>query len=260
LQTKHVGAGALGLTEAPQSVLDLLRSPGRPYANIYVNDCDQDVCLSYWLLKNPDKVLSLKAQDNIARLIIGEDFIDATAGSFPIDLTREIMQQTVWIFEPYTSARNNAELKKYSPGQVVALIMEVYERINLYVEGKARKIEVNARYEIVGGGKGWALAQEIGPYARMRLYQEGVQALITFRDNLDGSYTYSIGKISAFINFPIPDLYQVLNRAENLNDPVDQWGGSTIIGGSPRRSGSKLKPEELENMVNKYLSSGLKTE
>ena len=235
----------------------LFQKDNQPHANIYVNDCDQDVCLSYWLLKNPDKILGLKAQDNIARLIIGEDFLDATAGSFPIDLTRDMMQQSFWIFEPYTTARNNAELKKYSSSQMVELIMSVYERINLFAEGKAQRIEVDARYEIVGGGKGWILAKEIGPYARAQLYQEGVQALITFRDNQDGTYTYSIGKISPFIKFPIPEIYNVLNQAENLNDTNDQWGGSTIIGGSPRRSSSKLKPKELENIVNDYLSFGL---
>ena len=113
---------------------------------------------------------------------------------------------------------------------------------------------MDARYEIVGGGKGWMLAKEIGTYARAQLYQERVQALITFRDNQDGTYTYSIGKISWFINFPIPEIYNVLNQAENLNDPDNQWGGSTLIGGSPRRRGSKLNPELLENIVNDYLS------
>ena len=232
----------------------LFQKDNQPHANIYVNDCDQDVCLSYWLLKNPDKILNLRVQDYIARLIIGEDFVDATAGSFPIDLTRDIVQQSFWIFEPYTTARNNGELKDYSSSQMVELIMSVYERINLYTEGKAQKIEVDARYEIIGGGEGWILAKEIGAYARAQLYQEGVQALITFRDNQDGTYTYSIGKISDFIKFPIPEIYNVLNQAENLIDPSSQWGGSTIIGGSPLRSGSKLKPEELENIVNDYLS------
>jgi hypothetical protein len=244
---------ALGLFE-------LFQKDSQPYANIYINDCDQDVCLSYWLLKNPDKVRGLKAQDNIARLIIIEDFMDSTAGSFPVDLTRDIVQQSFWIFEPYTVARNNAEVKKYSPSQMVDLIMSVYERINLFAEGKAQKIEIDTRHKLAGGGKGWTLAEEIGSYARLKLYQEGVQALITFRDNQDGTYTYSIGKISGFIKFPIPPLYNVLNQAENRNDTNDQWGGSTLIGGSPRRSGSRLKPEELENIVNDYLSIGLKAE
>ena len=232
----------------------LFQKDNQPHANIYVNDCDQDVCLSYWLLKNPGRILGLEAQDNIARLIIGEDFLDATAGSFPIDLTRDTMQQSFWIFEPYTTARNSGELINYSSSQMVELIMRVYERISQYAEGKAQKIEMDARYEIVGGGKEWTLAKEIGAYARAQLYQEGVQSLITFRENQDGTYTYSIGKISGFINFPIPEFYNVLNQAENLIDPNSQWGGSTIIGGSPRRSGSKLKPEKLENIVNDYLS------
>ena len=97
----------------------------------------------------------MKAQDAIARLIISEDFIDATAGSFPVDLTQKMMQQFYWVFEPYTTARNSAELKNYSSCQMIALIMRVLERINLFIEGKAKKIEVDARYKIVGGGKDW---------------------------------------------------------------------------------------------------------
>lgn len=241
-------------------LFNLFQKNNQPHANIYVNDCDQDVCLSYWLLKNPDKITGLRAQDNIARLIICEDFVDATAGSFPIDLTRDVIQQTVWIFEPYTIARNNAELRKCSSDKMVELIMRVYERINLFVEGKAQTIEVDSRHEIVGGGNGWVLAREIGPYARVHLYQKGVTALVTFRDNQDGTYTYSIGKISDFINFPIPKLYSILNQAEHLHDTNNQWGGSSIIGGSPRRSNSTLKPKELEALVNDYLVFGLQKE
>ena len=233
----------------------LFQKDNRPHANIYVNDCDQDVCLSYWLLKNPDKIINLSIQDNIARLIIGEDFLDATAGSFPIDLTRDIMQQSFWIFEPYTIVRHNGELKNYTSRQMVELIQSVYDRIDLYTEGKAKKIEADCRHKIVGGGKGWVLAEEIGSYARTHLYQEGIQALITFRDNQDSTFTYSIGKVSGFIDFPITDFYNVVNKAENLIDPNNQWGGSTTIGGSPRRSGSKLRPEELENIINDYMST-----
>lgn len=79
-----------------------------------------------------------------------------------------------------------------------------WDFIPISSEGKAQMIEADARHEIVGGGKGWVLAKEIGAYARAKLYQEGVRALITFRDNQDGTYTYSVGKISGFINFPIP--------------------------------------------------------
>jgi len=232
----------------------LFQKNGEPHANVYVNDCDQDVCLSYWLLRNPDKIRGLRVQDNIARLIIAEDFMDATAGSFPIDLTRDMMQEIVWIFEPYTTARSRAELKKYSAEQTVDLIMSVCERIDLYVEGKGQKLQVDFSYEIIGGGQGWKLARETGGYARVQLYREGVDALVTMRDHQDGTYTYSVGKISAFIDFPIADLYKVLNQAENLHDASDQWGGSPLIGGSPRKSRSRLSPTEIEKIINDFLS------
>ena len=232
----------------------LFQRDDQPHANVYVNDCDQDVCLSYWLLRNPDRVVDLQAQDRIARLIIGEDFLDATAGSFPLEMTREAVQQAFWIFEPYTTARSSGELKGLSSTQMGNLITSVCERIDLYVAGKAESIEADTQYELVGGGSGWVLAHEIGGYARVELYRKGVQVLVAYRDNQDGTYTYSIGKISGFVQFPIKALYGVLNQAEGLVDPHNQWGGSDMIGGSPRQSGSRLKPKEFEQIVNSYLA------
>ena len=69
----------------------------RPHANIYVNDCDQDVCLSYWLLSEADRVRQLRIEMDIAKLIIFEDFLDATAGAIPVDPITESSETWVTV-------------------------------------------------------------------------------------------------------------------------------------------------------------------
>ena len=52
-----------------------------------------------------------------------------------------------------------------------------------------------------------------------------------------------------FINLK-PDFSLALNKAEGLFTQENRWGGSSIIGGSPRKTGSRLSPKKLEKVIN----------
>jgi hypothetical protein len=45
-------------------------------------------------------------------------------------------------------------------------------------------------------------------------------------------------------------IYEALNAAENLTAQDNCWGGSPIIGGSPRKTGSRLPPDKIEKIIN----------
>lgn len=66
---------------------------------------------------------------------------------------------------------------------------------------------------------------------------------------------YTIGKISPFVDFDISMILNTLNK-EEFGDvvPADCWGGSAMIGGSPRVSGSKLSPKMVEEIINKTIA------
>ena len=64
----------------------------------------------------------------------------------------------------------------------------------------------------------------------------------------DGKKVYSIGRRSRYVQFPVTKLYEIFNEAEGL-DPRTGWGGSDIIGGSPRALGSYLTWEMLKNLT-----------
>jgi hypothetical protein len=147
-------------------------------------------------------------------------------------------------------------------GQELADIIDaVGERINRHIDGHGERIELDTEFKPRGGGNGWTLVEEVGCDARAAVYHSGVKAFIAFReqspeDTAAGVFRYSIGKISPFISFPISDLYDELNRAEGISpDSLDRWGGSDIIGGSPRAKGSTLSPPEVERIINTYFES-----
>jgi len=59
--------------------------------------------------------------------------------------------------------------------------------------------------------------------------------------------------MTPFVNFPLNKIYGLLNKAEGIpKESTDCWGGGNTIGGSPRKSGSRLKPQELEKLINDF--------
>lgn len=124
----------------------------------WLNDADQDVCMTYWLLNNPEITRSIVWKDPMAKLIILEDFFDASAGAFPIrDLNDELIRQQAWVFEPYTSARSLRRLHAMTGADLVRIIESVCDRLTLFANGKAGAIELDTRHEIIGGGPGWKM-------------------------------------------------------------------------------------------------------
>lgn len=234
---------------------------GEPYAHVYVNDADQDVCVAYWLLKNPEMVSLIRWDSPLARFIVMEDFLDASAGAFPFndsEMPDSLLKRQAWVFEPYTNARRERRLHAMNGVEMQKLIEAVYRRITLFSESKSGMIELDLVPEIIGGGQDWKMIAEKEGYARSSIYASGTKAFVGMRPREDGNYTYVIGKMSPFVMFPIFDIYDALNRAENMTGSGNIWGGSDIIGGSPRRSGSSLSPRQVETIINDLLAHGAK--
>lgn len=235
-------------------LLDAFQKDGEPHAHLFVNDPDQDTCLSIWQLRHPEILTGMTVQRPLARLLIMEDVLDCTGGAYPVDPERKVMREQAWIFEPYFEARTAGRLFQMKADAMEAVINAVGERITAHVAGRGQEVTLDTRYETVGGGADWKLIVEQGPHARTALFAKGVRAFIAARENEDGTWTYSIGRLSPFVRFPLDDLYAVLNTAEGF-DETTGWGGSNTIGGSPREGGSKLPPAEIERLVNEHLSA-----
>ncbi len=49
-------------------------------------------------------------------------------------------------------------------------------RIDAAIDGRSREIELDTRFEKIGGGPGWQLIYEEGPYARTKLFSDSPSA------------------------------------------------------------------------------------
>lgn len=237
-----------------QGLMETFGQNGIPNLLIQVNDSDQDVCTSVWLLRNHERVAGSRSEPAINRLVYAEDMLDATAGAYPFDPKSKLVRELTWIFDPYTQSRMSGRLFTSTGSEMASIIAAVGERITRYSVGHGEEMALDTRFEKLGGGPKWALIREVGAGARTGLYQSGTLAFIAAAEAGNGRWKYSIGKMSPFVRFPVQDLYDVLNKAEGIaSSETDRWGGGDIIGGSPRKAGSKLTPAELERIVNGYL-------
>lgn len=234
-------------------LFDSFRRDGKRYAHVYVNDADQDVCLSYWLLKHPDEVPSIQWEDPLSKFIVFEDFVDASAGAFPYDDSHEpdsLLKKQAWVFEPYTTARSERILHTMTGPELIDLIETIADRITLFANAEGKEIELDTRPEIIGGGPGWKMIAETSIYARTSIYASGTGAFVGMRPRRDGNFTYVLGKMSPYVSFPLNKIYETFNEIENLDTDENRWGGSDIIGGSPRKTGSCLPPDEVQRIIN----------
>jgi hypothetical protein len=220
--------------------------------HVFVNDCDEDVCTSVFLLRQ--NFLSENVSNPaLNRLVYMEDALDSTAGCYPFPVKMPILKQLAWVFEPYRKFRLSGELDKKNPESHASIITDVENRIMLHILGNGKEIPIDTRYKIIENGHGWVLIEEIGTHAKTGLFSDGHKAYVSVRTRLDGKYTYTIGKL-AFAKFDIPKLINLLNTLEaQLREPVklnEFWGGGNTIAGSPRVGGSVISPKEITKLIN----------
>jgi hypothetical protein len=231
-------------------LLDTFQKKGTPNARIYINDIDQDVCLSCWLLKNSEKLEGLRFDNVLVQLILFEDILDASAGAYPTNPNNPQIQRQAWIYEPYTRARTDGGIYHMSKKELKDILWSVCARIDAAIDGRCGEIELDTRFEKIGGGPGWQIINEKGTYARTKLFSEKIKAYVALVENREDAYVYTIGKMSPFVLFTLERIYGALNKAEGLSSQENCWGGSTIIGGSPRKTGSRLSPEKVQKVIN----------
>lgn len=224
---------------------------------VWANDCDEDVCTSWFLLKNHHLCTSTM-NPVLNRLVQMEDHLDATAGAYPYPADLSSLQALAWIFDPYRRARLSGELDKKGHDSYVSIITDVENRIMRHIIGQGETLPLDVRYDRLGGGRDWAMIREVGAQAKTGAFGDGIYAYASVRDRPNQGeekrYTYTVGRMSPFIPFDLPRIFAALNAAESLEGASDRWGGGDTIGGSPRVGGSRLAPEDVTRIINEVIS------
>lgn len=229
-----------------QGLFDCFTQNGNPHAVIYANDCDEDVCTSWFLFQNSHLAMHT-INPLLNRLVSVEELMDATAGAYPLPASTPILQELAWVFEPYRRFRTSGEIDKRDTNAFIGIATDVCNRIMLYITGKGKSIPLDMRYERIGGGSNWVMTREIGPNARTGMFADGIRSYIAARERPNGRWSYSVGRMSQFIDFDVIAILEALSREEG---GLERWGGGNTIGGSPRASGSRLQPHEVMRIVN----------
>jgi hypothetical protein len=99
------------LVAVRQNFVESFRVYGEINMDVFVNDCDQDVCLSWFILKNSWMTENV-INPALNRLVHIEDMMDTCAGAYPFHKDMPILEKISWIFEPYTKFRLNGGLDK----------------------------------------------------------------------------------------------------------------------------------------------------
>lgn len=220
-------------------------------AEVFVNDCDQDVCAAWYLLSNISQTRNPSPALN--RFVGVAGTLDATAGAFPYDPDLQILRELAWVFEPYTDFRASGEMAKKDNRQYRSVIEDVNNRIQKHLMGRGEMAALDTRYEVIGGGKGWSMIEETGRDGRVGALLDGIDAYVAAQELPDERWRYTVGRRSQYIPFDVTKVLEHLNKVEGCQG--DEWGGGTTIGGSPRVGGSKLTPQEVEAEINSYLES-----
>lgn len=231
---------------------DLFRSGGKRRALLWVNDCDQDVCLSTWILLNPDRA----AEPLVRKLTQIEDLLDSSSGTFPLPHERDLMGEVRWVFDPYARAR--PRLTGMSAADMRQVIGDVHLRIDQFVIGRAQQVPLDGNYVRLGGGDWW-LVEVDRMQARERMIAAGCRAAVELSARTGDHYVYSLWRRSEYITwFPVRELLDALNAAEGISEgEPHRWGGADNVGGSPRGVGSRLTPADVERVVDRVVEQAV---
>lgn len=221
-------------------------APGKTF--VYVNDCDEDVSLSCWLLKH-HYLVEGTMNPAINRLVFMEDMLDATAGAYPFPPSLPMLAELAWIFEPYRACRMSGELDTRNVGVFSRVICDVGNRIGRYAVGEGEAIPLDVRYEHVERHPAFAVIREIGAHAKTGAFADGIRAYLSVRGRADGKVNYTIGRMSTFVPFDVPKILEALNALE------PGWGGANTVGGSPRATGSSMTVDDVVRVITGVLGS-----
>jgi hypothetical protein len=219
---------------------------------VYLNDVDTDTALAVWALRNPHRLREPK----VGHYIASAGLLDAHGGAYPLVYERH---QIEWVGEPEIRARTSGAYEKLPTESLRALLEEIAERFERLLDGQApsedelRRTEVQADYEPLYRGSGWTMIKAVDPHVLFDLYEQGIERIVTCRQQSDGSYAYTIARKSDFVDlFDVPLILAALETVEA------GWGGGSTIGGAPSHadgSRSRLTPRQVFEIVEAFVRS-----
>jgi hypothetical protein len=182
----------------------------------------------------------------INKLVSIEDALDSTAGAYPYPADLPVLQELAWVFEPYRQFRVSGGLEGRDCSSFKSRVLS-------HITGHGKSIPLDTSYEVMYSGHNWSMVKENGAHARTGMFADGIKAYVSVRERKDGKYSYTIGRLSPFIKFPLLKFASIFNEIDDAASDNDRWGGGNNIMGSPRNAGSNIKPDQIILLINEMI-------
>jgi hypothetical protein len=225
---------------------------------VHANGVDLDSVLAIWVLLNhlrlaPDdsparqRILPLlRLEGNIDALGLGTEDLCG----LPPELHAETRRQLDALLERERGARSRGLGR--DPLAFVAAQLRAIDRIAYAGEqlGELLEIEEIARAELAGAGVAVVCRADGGIYEvereLRRLHGARLGLVVLQKD----AKSYSLRPVHPAAAAQLERIFLQLNRVDPGSDgslSENRWGGAGEIGGSPRKSGTRLGPHEIAN-------------
>jgi hypothetical protein len=243
----HDGCIRLVTRATCQQVLDALLLGLEPtYFTVYINDVDGDTALAVWLLRNPERA----GEAFVRELVESVGGVDAHGPAYPPLRSELALNFFEAAMKPEEDLR---EAGTYGTADLSDLLETCLSRIDSLLAGVPGSVAPTASaYNVTHRGRSFVMATSTEA-AFERLYSDGHKRAIVYQALPDGSYKYTIGKLSDLVaEFPVGPASKEGTILNALRRREDGWGGGSTIGGSPRNadgSSSRLSPDEVFQIV-----------
>ncbi len=227
--------------------------------SIYANEPDLDTLFALWVLLNYRRLLTLPVsrRDRIVPLLRLEGAIDANGFDVAeyCGLPQELLSPTRAKLDRLQ--RRELELKQageWAEAELGPFVVEMLGEIDKLVYERAdfddfASVEEEYGHVEIGGDRAAVICRDAAGIfeveKRLKRLWGGRLGIIALEKE-PGHYT--LRRAASLADIDLGVAYDTLNLLDPVVDgrpPAKRWGGSDEIGGSPRPSGTGLKPREI---------------
>jgi hypothetical protein len=256
----HTGClRAFTLSTCEQALVLVLRGldlKERPWT-LCANEPDLDTVLAIWVLLNSLHLTAAEPQVRHAAvpLVRLEGILDvhgdelSDLAGLPQPMLQQARERLAAIREAEAALKREGVWERADPLEFTAGQLRALDRL-IYPQGYFRSflnVEVLARAELSNHRVAVVCRSEQGIYETeadlKRLYGKRLGIVALQKE----AHTYTLRQVDPFLPATLDAVYPLLNVLDPAVHAGDgnRWGGSGEIGGSPRRSGTRLSPQEI---------------
>ena len=222
---------------------------------ILANEPDLDTVLAIWLLMNHARVSSADGElrRELVPLVRLEGVIDVHGFElleFAGLPERELADARTRLADLLERETELKEAGLWSQVDLAEFTLELLQKIDqtVYPPGQFEGFEVVdelARVTLEGSHVAVVVRADLGIYEteeQLRRVHEKRLGVIALLKDPNG---YTLRQVKPFLSRNLEPVYALLNLMDPAVAGGNRWGGSDVIGGSPRRTGTRLAPEDI---------------